>query len=418
MGLPQEVIDYILDMLYDDLRTLKACSLTCKAMFASTRHLIYQTLCLSHRNNQKVLTKEEKEELRHKKLDHRDLELRFLSYMGEHGLLQYARRIDICGLDKFTPDILLPHLHYFQSLDRIHTFVIEHYDASSWADYYTTCFVHFYPTLTSLTLCQPVGHHHLLWRFALQFPNLESLCLEWLQDQVQTQQYPPIPAIVDQFPPLRGRLRLAFGAGIQWVVQFTNNFKRGFNFQSVELESDFFGNHSQNIINACARTLEDLTITAAGTGTLRLSYLSSSVAGRFTNFLPIGSFKQHRPNFTEITLLRRLTVRMPFRQAMTIEPYILLQTLSSIASPVFREFVIELPKLLSQFEDQTLQDWGHWVGIDKYLEGRFSRHRDFRLTIRTDKPYDQATFQRYARIGFPLMARRRCLHFERLRDRG
>ena len=40
MILPTELVDYIMDILRDDLRALKACSLTCWAMFASTRHLI------------------------------------------------------------------------------------------------------------------------------------------------------------------------------------------------------------------------------------------------------------------------------------------------------------------------------------------------------------------------------------------
>ena len=43
MGLPQEVGDRIVDMLQDDGSALRACSLTCKVMFTSTRHLIHQT---------------------------------------------------------------------------------------------------------------------------------------------------------------------------------------------------------------------------------------------------------------------------------------------------------------------------------------------------------------------------------------
>ena len=65
MGLPQELVDHIMDMLYVDLQALKACSLTCKAMFSSTRHLIHQTLCLNVRNNNSILTREEKDKHRH-----------------------------------------------------------------------------------------------------------------------------------------------------------------------------------------------------------------------------------------------------------------------------------------------------------------------------------------------------------------
>ena len=44
MGLPQEIVDHIMDMLQNDVIALKACSLTCKVMFVSARHLIHHTL--------------------------------------------------------------------------------------------------------------------------------------------------------------------------------------------------------------------------------------------------------------------------------------------------------------------------------------------------------------------------------------
>ena len=62
MGLPQEIVDRMVDILRDDLQALKACSLTCKAMFASARYLIHRVLYLTVQNNQSVLNpKREKE---------------------------------------------------------------------------------------------------------------------------------------------------------------------------------------------------------------------------------------------------------------------------------------------------------------------------------------------------------------------
>ena len=135
MGLPQELVDHIVDTLHEDLPALKACSLTCKAMFASTRHLIHQTLCLTPRNNERVLTREEEEKLRRLKQGYQDVQLRFLSYAGERGLLQYTRKIYISRCFRrvaipagaFTPDTLLPHIHHFRSLDRVHAITIEWY---------------------------------------------------------------------------------------------------------------------------------------------------------------------------------------------------------------------------------------------------------------------------------------------------
>ena len=93
MSLPQELIDRIMDVLGDDRRALKPCSLACKAMFTSTRHLIHQTLRVTWANNQKVLTPAESQ--RYALVVRPNFEPRFLSFMGERGLLKYARHLDI-----------------------------------------------------------------------------------------------------------------------------------------------------------------------------------------------------------------------------------------------------------------------------------------------------------------------------------
>ena len=115
MSLPQELIDRIRDVLGDDRRALKSCSLTCKAMFTSTRHLIHQTLRVTWANNQKMLTSAESK--RCAPVVRPNLEPRFLSFMGELGLLKYARYLDIFIEYLFFPDALEPHLQYFRSLE-------------------------------------------------------------------------------------------------------------------------------------------------------------------------------------------------------------------------------------------------------------------------------------------------------------
>ena len=255
-------------MLRDDLPTLKACSLACKAMFASTRHLIHQTLLLTAANNRSVLPREDK--FRYLRRSHHDTELRFLSYSAERGLLRFAQTVHINMATTFTPDTLSPHLHHFQSLDRVHSLIIEHYDIISWADHYKTCFLHFYPTLTSLTLSRPLNHYRLLLQFALQFPNLENLCLEWLvpDDRIRTDL--PLPTLLDQSPPLRGHLRLAgVDTVVKWPVDLTHELPNKINFRSVELEG-FFGSRAQHTLNACALTLENLTVVPHETGRRQL----------------------------------------------------------------------------------------------------------------------------------------------------
>jgi hypothetical protein len=267
MGLPQELVEHVMEMLQDDIRALKASSLTCKAMFVSTRHLIHRTLCLTPSNNQRVLAQQEGSH-------HMDGELRnqlyFLSYMGEHGFLRYTRQVEVRIFFLFTPDILLPHLAHFQSLDRVRALTIDYYNTIPWETHFKTCFAHFYPTLTSLTLHRPLGHYRLILRFALQFPNLESLCIERLRNE-QTQPDATVPALDDhQFPPLRGHLRLllvGFDSSNPWPVHFVDDLHGRMNFRSVELEMEFCGHNTQRVLNACAGNVEDLTIKSCETST-------------------------------------------------------------------------------------------------------------------------------------------------------
>ena len=263
MGLPQELIDHIMDVLRNDFPSLKACSLTCKAMFASTRRLIHWTINLTERNNRNVLTPEELR--RHNwgnPCDHTQLSI--LSHMGEGGLLRYARRVRIHTHGRFTMGVLITHLHYFQSLDRVHTLSIAEFDAGSWLPHlHGTFFGHFYPTLTSLTLYEPLYNLHLLLQFVLQFPELENLCLVWPRSDGPKFNTDPS---VDHHPPLRGRLQLIGCDPVdRWPADFVREFPNGMNFRMVELES-FHGAYAQNVLDGCAHTLEDLTFASYSVG--------------------------------------------------------------------------------------------------------------------------------------------------------
>jgi hypothetical protein len=264
MGLPQEVIDRIVNMLQDNRRTLKACSLTCKAMFASTRHLIHQTLRVTEKTNQKILTPAEKK--RYPEWNARELQLRHLSYMGECHLLKYARHLDICMVAGFSQYTLEPHLQHFWSLDRIHTLTIRntlmircHHGCPR--DDIRPLFTHFYPTLTTLVFNSPIDHHRHVLQFVVQFPNLENLTLESLRDEPWTSSVTAVPPIVGQSPPLRGHLRCA---GLSprnpvWPREFAFDLPNGINFRSIEFQ-DVHWEQGQQILNGCASSLEEFTV--------------------------------------------------------------------------------------------------------------------------------------------------------------
>ena len=266
MGVPQELVDDIMNMLCDDISTLKACSLTCRAMFASARPVIHRTLRLSLRNNGIALIEDSRKKTFCKPGHH---VLRFLSYMGEQGILRYTREIEVGNPGTFTPGNLRPHLHHFQSLDRVYSLTIYGYDATKWANHYNTYFDNLYPTLTSLSLHFPVGHYRLLLQFILQFPNLENLCLELLQNEELIPPNMDVPTIADQIAPLSGHLRLGgtvTNGASRWLTEFAYKLPNGVHFRSIELEN-FSGQHAQHMVNACGRTLENLIIVPSGNGT-------------------------------------------------------------------------------------------------------------------------------------------------------
>lgn len=257
MGLPQELVDHIVDMLHDDILTLKACSLVCKPMFASTsRHLKCRRLSIA-------------------------LSSSILEAFASGGRpIHYTRQLHIASIKPFTPDDLLPRLHHFKSMNRVHTLTIDFYHAIAWVDDYKTNFAHFYSTLTSLTLCCPSGHYRLILQFALQFPNLESLGIEWLDDENWLGLGLMAPTTIDQYPPLRGRLRLAgANAATKFLADLAYAFPNGLNFRSIELKS-IPGEVIGQIANQYrTQTLEDVTLVLSIFGTHQHSFSSLIVAG-------------------------------------------------------------------------------------------------------------------------------------------
>jgi len=274
MGLPQELVECIMNILQDNRKALKACSLTCKSMFASTRHLIHQTLRVTNEANQRILTPAEK--MRYAQGDHHGLELRFLSFMGERDLLKYARHLDIRMGSRFSPYMIEPHLQHFQSLDRIHTLTVHSYNPLRWCAAYNTYFMQLFPTLTTLVLEFPVGHYRYVLQFVLQFPNLQNLTLDYLRNEAQGWPGILVPPVVSQSPPLRGHLRCTGLSPMNpmWPREFALDLPNGINFRSIE----FRGIHweqGQQILDGCASSLEEFTIQAIGSGEESLPRLIS-----------------------------------------------------------------------------------------------------------------------------------------------
>ena len=117
----------------------------------------------------------------------------------------------------------------------------------------------------------------------------------------------------------------------------------------------------------------------------------------------------------EMTVLHRLTLCTGFEKLSILSRDNPLRgILSSIASPVFREFVLELGRSASFPErwSTMMEIWGFWRYFDGFFEERFARHGDFRLIIRVSQPFDREDLRKQAEWGFPLLAGRGCIYLE------
>ena len=406
MGLPQELVDHVMVTLCNDNRALKACSLTCKAMFASARPLLHRSLRLCYQNALRLLTREEQ-----RRCGGGDRDVGFLRmfHLDECGLLQYVRQVHIMRIDP--PGSLLPHLHRFQSPNRVHTLIIDYIFPSQWVNYHSTVFARFYPTLTSLKLREPRDCEWLL-NFTLWFPNLENLSIA--APRVCEKLVVVDTAAPERTPPLRGCLSLANSHGPYSISdQSAGSFRvpsKGFNvfnFRSVELYDKFLGNQAQGVLNACART-ETLTIHAFPLSKLRLLFPPSAIDGRISD----PSIEFYELRLTKMAVLRRLTLLASFLYGRPHLDRSSLVTLSTIVSPVFCELVLVLDG--SPPEIQSMGASGLWGDFDRFFEERFARHGDLRLIIVISYyPSDWGDLQREVERDFPLLAERGCIYLER-----
>ena len=260
-GLPQEVVDHIVFMLRDDLKSLKACSLTCKAMFISTRCVIHRKICLTGKRNWCLLTIPEKQ--RYIRETRRGVPVRVLSEISPYGLLSYARHLYIHLNRSFTPAGLEPFNDDFQRFDQIQELSIYRLHIPDFLETFDTYFTNFVPTLRSLHLDTPTGDTRDILDFICRFPHLHDLTLEVPSgDPYGWSMWRPAPLpATKKMPPFRGRLKLSNideqrGHLLQQLTSLPG--KRRFRFiyfRSYTSEAE------QPIIDAFSGTLETISTT-------------------------------------------------------------------------------------------------------------------------------------------------------------
>ena len=257
MGLPRELIDEI--MRYNDLQTLKKCSLTSRALYSAARPLIHSRLVL-----------EMMSVVRGPPLDippsatyssRVDVFFaRYLSMAEERGLLRYGyvREVHL-DLGISNPENLL-QLQQLRSLETVHTLAIESLTLPKILPIFDRCFSQFVPTLRSLRLeTTSCENSHQLLEFVCRFPRLDDLTLispRCLDGSRFVSAPPGSEGPRPQDPlPFRGHLTLR---GIVPLIQCLLDLPGGIRFRSIEADSHL--KDLAKLLVACSSTLEVLRI--------------------------------------------------------------------------------------------------------------------------------------------------------------
>ncbi|KAF9650490.1 hypothetical protein BDM02DRAFT_3111993 [Thelephora ganbajun] len=355
MGLPRDIIERIIRFLHKDIRTLKACSLTCRAFFSAVRRLIHRRVRLVTWKSYcpfKLVDRIAAKVLRGRKVH--EAHMRHLSTAGKCGLFGYARELLINIGPSFAPETLEVYLPYFRSFSQVQTLRICRFNLTSFLPTFERCFTQFVPTLRSLHLPDVVGDVHEVLEFICKFPRLDDLSLTLCLSHCAG--VPPRPCM-ECSPPLKGKLILrGWGSA---SARFLLEIPGGLHFRSVDAGGVDKAELDQ-ILVACSSTLEVFSLCPRSL--LDTADLSRNLA------------------------LKRFEVRVD-PDDLTLIPPLLHDTLSTVSSPVFSEFILKLEGYPTENRFFHLLSsrvvWGdEWGIIDRDLSDMVRRiGRDIRLAV-------------------------------------
>ena len=117
-------------------------------------------------------------------------------------------------------------------------------------------------------------------------------------------------------------------------------------------------------------------------------------------------------NLVDAAKLRSFTLRVDFDTPR--QPYeVLSQTLSTITSPFFSEFVMEVATVIGtgEMSHNAWRWWETWSELDKVFE-RIDIERGFRVVVRAKDMGREPNFTAQVENRLPLMAARKGIVFE------
>lgn len=252
-------MDGILGYLLGDLRSLKACSLTCKRLFDATRPLIHQHLvCFDPRPHH---SKPRRWPFSRRKRDPGPFKR--LIDADRSGVLPYTRYLTFKAKYPyssafFDPSHLQEHLPRIRSITNLHTLTLQSFHVSQFYPGFGEYFGTFFNTLRHLDIRNAPATPQQLLYFICQFPLLEDLTIaasrwEYIRN--------PAPTIT-QSPPLRGKLVLVRPASAG-LFEGLAALPGGLNFHSVEFFQctnwRYPSADSSVVLAACSRTVTSVS---------------------------------------------------------------------------------------------------------------------------------------------------------------
>ena len=253
-GLPQEIVDEILEYLEDDRRTLMVCSLTCKGLFRSARRIVHRRLYMVGSGRAGT---SDGQEIHQYEATNRS-QLRTLSTVSERGLSRYTQKLIIRVGEEFAPENLRPYLPQFQTFAQLTSITLHHFNPIPFLPFFEQYFGHLAQQMRSFEFIHPLGPPDGTIYFISQFPNLEDLGFNTFPGHNLDPSEEYNISTIRRSPTLGGTLKVT--SANTWgtnLLEFLTRLPSGLRFRSVEF-LQCAGIDPNTIILECTSTLQSL----------------------------------------------------------------------------------------------------------------------------------------------------------------
>jgi len=420
MGLPRDIIEHIFHFLHEDMGTLKACSLTCRALFSAARRLIhrkvtfmrwkiYRRPTLVERIATKVLRGQRVREVHTKYLP-------MLSMAEKRGLLGYVQELIIAIEQSLTPETLEVYLPQFRSFSQVQTLVICDFDLTSFLPTFGRFFAQFVPTLRSLHLPRVMGDAHEVLGFICKFPHLDDLSLT-----LPSSHCIPVPpeSSVGYSPPLGGALLL--GGRESTTARFLLEIPGGLHFRSIDA-GGVDKAELEEILVACSSTLEAFSVCTRARKFTQHYHPPGESHYRLLNH-SLRNTMLGTVDLSQNLALAQFELRVG-PEDLTHVPFLLHKILSTISSPAFSEFTLKLegyPAAHHSLPELSIRAlWGdEWCIIDQGLDDMVhttGRDIEFVIEVGMFGGVWSHRLQGFVEDMFPLMSARGLVRAPRPAD--